>query len=68
MKYSGKSPWWRHQMEIFSALIALCAFPAQRPLTRSIDVFFNLRLNTGLSEQIETLVIWNAIALIMTSQ
>ena len=46
-------PWWRHQMEIFSALLALCArnspvtgdFPAQRPVTRSFDVFFDLRLN-----------------------
>ena len=34
-------PWWRHQMETFSALLALCAgnspvtggFPAQRPVT-----------------------------------
>ena len=41
-------PWWRHQMETFSALLALCAgnspvtgeFPAQRPVTRSFDVFF----------------------------
>ena len=39
-------PWWRHQMEIFSALLALCVrnspvtgeFPAQRPVTRSFDV------------------------------
>ena len=39
--------WWRHQMETFSALLALCAgnspmtgeFPAQRPVTRSFDVF-----------------------------
>ena len=45
--------WWRHQMEKFSALLALCAgnspvtgeFPAQRPVTRSFDVFFDLRLN-----------------------
>ena len=42
------SPWWRHQMETFSALPAMCAgnppvtgeFPAQRPVTRSFDVFF----------------------------
>ena len=41
------SPWWRHQMETFSALLALCAgnspvtgeFPSQRPVTRSFDVF-----------------------------
>ena len=51
--------WWRHQMEIFSALLAICAgnspvpgeFPAQRPVTRSFDVFFDLRLNKRLSEQ-----------------
>ena len=44
-------PSWRHQMETFSALLALCAgnspvsgeFPAQRPVTRSFDVFFDLR-------------------------
>ena len=38
--------WWRHQMETFSALLALCAgnsqvtgeFPAQRPVTRRFDV------------------------------
>ena len=51
--------WWRHQMETFSALLALCAgnspvtaeFPSQRPVTRSFDVFFDLRLNKRLSEQ-----------------
>ena len=52
-------PWWRHQMETFSALLALCAgkslvigeFPAQRPLTRSFDVFLDLLLNKPLSKQ-----------------
>ena len=51
--------WWRHQMETFSALMALCAgnspvtgeFPAQRPVTQSIEVFFDLRLNKWLSKQ-----------------
>ena len=51
--------WWRHQMETFSALLALCAgnspvsgeFPTQRPMTRSFDVFFDLRLNKRLSKQ-----------------
>ena len=51
--------WWRHQMETFSALLAICAgnspvpgeFPAQRPVTRSFDVFFDLRLNKRLSKQ-----------------
>ena len=52
-------PWWRHPMETFSALLAICAgnspvsgeFPAQRPVTRSFDVFFDLRLNKPLSKQ-----------------
>ena len=51
--------WWRHQMETFSTLLAICAgnspvtgeFPAQRPVTRSLDVFFDLRLNKRLSKQ-----------------
>ena len=45
-------------METFSALLALCAgnspvtgeFPKQRPMTRSFDVFFDLRLNKRLSK------------------
>ena len=53
------SSWWRHQMETFSALLALCAgnspvtgeFPTQRPVTRSFDVFFDLRVNKRLSKQ-----------------
>ena len=43
----------------FSALLAICAgnspdtgeFPAQRPVTRSFDVLFDLRLNKRLSKQ-----------------
>ena len=50
---------WRHQMETFSALLAIFAgnspviseFPAQRPVTRSFDVFFDLLLNIRLSKQ-----------------
>ena len=53
------STWWRHQMEAFSAWLAICAgnspvpgeLPAQRPVTRSFDVFFDLRLNKRLSKQ-----------------
>ena len=45
--------WWRHQMETFCALLALCegnqpitrGFPSQMPVIRSFDVFFDLRLN-----------------------
>ena len=48
-----------YQMEIFSALLAICAgnspvtdeFPAHRPVTRGFDVFFDLRLNKRLSKQ-----------------
>ena len=51
--------WWRHQMETFSALLAICTgnspvigeFPTQRPVTRSFDVFVDLRLNERLSKQ-----------------
>ena len=46
-------------MDTFSALLAICAgnspvtgeFPAQWPMTRSFDVFFNLSLNERLSKQ-----------------
>ena len=52
-------PWWRHQMEKNSALLAICAgnspvpgeFPAQTPVTRSFDVFFDLHPNKRLSKQ-----------------
>ena len=46
-------------METFSALLAICAgnslvtgeFTAQRPVTRSFDVFFDVSPNTRLSKQ-----------------
>ena len=55
----GYLTWWRHQMETFSTLLAICAenspvpgeFPAQRPVTRSFDVFFDLRPNKRLGKQ-----------------
>ena len=48
-------------METFSALLAICAgnsqvtgeSPAKRPVTRSFDVFFDLRLNKRLSKHRE---------------
>ena len=54
-----KTSWWRHQMETFSALLALFVgnspvtgeFPTQRPVTQSFDVFFYLGLNKQLSKQ-----------------
>ena len=46
-------------MKIFSALLAICAghspvtgeFPAQRPVTRGFDIYFDLLLNKRLSKQ-----------------
>ena len=57
--HNSPNTWCRHQMEPFSALLAICAgnslvtgeFPAQRPVTRIFDVFFDLRLNKRLSKQ-----------------
>ena len=51
--------WWHHQMEPFSALLAICVgnspvtgeFPSQRPVTRSFNFFFDLRLNIQFSKQ-----------------
>ena len=64
LRFRGHSPgnslpWWHHQMDTFSAKLALCAvnlpvpgeFPAQRPVTRCFDVFFDLCLNKRLSKQ-----------------
>ena len=50
---------WRHQMEAFPALLALYVgnspvtgeFLSQRPVTRSFDVFFDLRLSKRLGKQ-----------------
>ena len=50
--------WWRHQMETFFALLAICAgnspvpgeFPTQRPVTQSFDVYFDLSPNKRLSK------------------
>ena len=57
--HRGNVPWWRHPMETFSALLAICAgtspvigeFPAKRPVAQSFEVFFDLRLNKRLSKQ-----------------
>ena len=46
-------------METFSVLLAFCAgnsqvtreFPSQMLVTRSLDIFFDLRLNKRLSKQ-----------------
>ena len=56
---ASRQSWWRHQMETFSALLAICPgyspvpgeFPTQRPMTRSFDVYFDLRPNKRLSKR-----------------
>ena len=58
-QFTDANVWWRHQMETFSVLLAICAgnspipgeFPTQRPVTRNFDVFFDLRPNKRLSKQ-----------------
>ena len=42
---------WRNQMETLSAYRVTGEFPAQRLVTQSFDVFFDLRLNKRLSKQ-----------------
>ena len=66
--------WWCQQMQTFSVLLAFCQgdftgtceFPAQRPVTGSFDVFLDLRLNQESKNNGDP-VIWDAIALIITS-
>ena len=61
-------------METFSALLALSewnppvtsGFPSQRPVTQSFDVFLSVPQQT-VEQTMEMPVIWDAIALIMTS-
>ena len=49
--YFRPGPWWRHQRETFSASLAFgdrnLPVPSQRPMTRSFDVFFDLHLKKG---------------------
>ena len=48
-----QTPWWRHQMETFSSLLAICAgnspvpgeFHTQRPVTRGFVVSLICRIN-----------------------
>ena len=62
-------------METFFASMALCernplvngGFPSQRPVMQGLDVFFALRLNKTFKQTLQTLVMWDASALIMTS-
>ena len=53
LPYCKEKTWWRHQMETFSTLPALCVpgeFLPPRPVSRSFGVFFDLRLNKRLGK------------------
>ena len=65
LKYLHQAPeatqcmsWWRHQMETFSTLLAICAGnspvtgDSQRPVTLKFHVFFDLCLNKRLSNEL----------------
>ena len=66
-KLGDDSARWRHRMETFSALLALCAgnspvtggFPSQRPVTRSFDVFFDMWLNKRHRAHYDVIVMIN---------
>ena len=59
VKQESAKSWWRHQMKLFRRVTGLLCreftdhwwFPSQRPVTRSFDVFFDLRLNQQFSKQ-----------------
>ena len=60
ISYTNVWTWWRHQMETFFTLTTghLCGefigprwIPRTKSVTRSFDVFFDLRLNKQLSKQ-----------------
>ena len=58
--------WWRHQIEIFSALLALCKGIRRIPLTKASDgdlwCFLWSAPEQTMEHTIETPVIWNANA------
>ena len=69
-------PWWRNQMETFSALLVLCVgnspvtgeFPRKGQWRKALMFSLICALTKRLSKQyLMRLVIWDAIALIMTS-
>ena len=66
------SSWWRHHMETFSVLLVTGDFPSQRPVTLMVSSYLPSGAHLGgqdtIKYTIETPVIWDAIALIVTSR
>ena len=52
MTHGVLNPWWRHQMET-PGYWPLGEFPSQKPVSRSFNVFFDLRPNKRLSKNRE---------------
>ena len=48
--YGGAVVWWRHQICAGNSPVT-GEFPSQRPVTRSLDVFFHLRLTKRFNKQ-----------------
>ena len=69
--FSGPLSWWIHQMETFTALLAFCAgnSPVTRTEASDAELWCFLWSEPGRTTEqtMETQVIWDAIALIMTS-
>ena len=72
---NAKYSWWRHQMDTFSALLTLCegnppvtgGFPLTKAIAAELWYFLWSAPRQTVQQTIETLVICDAIALIMTS-
>ena len=63
-------PWWRHQKETFSALLALCEGNPPVTPTKANDAescFLWSAPEQTVKQTIETPVIWDSIVLIITS-
>ena len=63
---NNQHPWWRHHMEIYSALLSLCEenssrFSSQRPVTRSFEVVserYRAHYDVTIIPKYETQHIW----------
>ena len=71
--FKGRQPWWRHQMETFSALLALSRGVYRPPVDNSHKSCWRGALaflwsapEQAVEQILETTVIWSAIALFMT--
>ena len=71
-RYIVKIPWWRHQMETFSASLTLCEGNSPSPVNfphkgqwRGALMFLWSAPEQTIEQTIETPVIWDAIAIIM---